>query len=231
LHKSFLAPAGRRLEVLRGVSFELAEGEALAVVGASGAGKSTLLHVIGGLEAAESGEVHVGDFNVVRARGAKLASFRAREIGFIFQFHHLLPDLTAVENVAMPLYINRKSRRESLQRALVALERIGLAERATHAVGQLSGGEQQRVAVARALISEPHLVLADEPTGNLDAETGNEIGAMLLDFCRERKASIVIATHNEKLASRCDRRLFLTEGKLKESPQRHRDTEKTKDEL
>jgi len=216
LRKSFPTPAGARVEVLRAVSFEVAEGEAVAVVGASGAGKSTLLHLVGGLEAADGGEVRVGGFDVARARGARLASFRAGEIGFVFQFHHLLQDLSAVENVALALFINRTPRRESLRRAMAALERIGLAERASHAVGQLSGGEQQRVAVARALINQPRLVLADEPTGNLDALTGDEIGAMLLGFARERKASIVIATHNEKLARRCDRTLILKEGKLRE---------------
>ena len=214
LRKSFESPVGGRLEVLREVSFEVEPGEMLAVRGASGAGKTTLLQVIGGLEEPDGGDILLGDFNIARARSRKLERFRNREVGFIFQFHHLLPDLTAAENVAMPLLISRASPRESARRARAALERVRLLERAEHGVGQLSGGEQQRVAVARAIISEPKLILADEPTGNLDMEAGDEIGALLRDFCREKRASLVVATHNERLANLCDRALLLRAGRL-----------------
>ncbi len=217
MRKAFRTPSGARLEVLRGVSFAAACGEMLAIVGASGSGKSTLLHVLGGLEAPDSGEVSFGDFELTRAGRAELARFRERDVGFVFQFHHLLPDLTAAENVSLPLLINRQSRIESMKRALHALEGVGLKERATHSVGQLSGGEQQRVAVARALVHRPRLVLADEPTGNLDATIGDEIGAMLADYCRARPATIILATHNERLAAACDRVLLLQDGALRES--------------
>jgi lipoprotein-releasing system ATP-binding protein len=216
LHKNFRTPAGATLEVLRGVSFKVHAGEMLAIVGASGAGKSTLLHILGGLEAADAGAVKFGEFDLTRARRALLARFREREVGFVFQSHHLLPDLTAAENVALPLMINRRARGESLRRALVSLENIGLLERAAHSIGQLSGGEQQRVAVARALIKQPRLVLADEPTGNLDTGAGEEIGAMLKAYCRAQKALVVVATHNEILARSCDRVLVLQDGLLSE---------------
>jgi lipoprotein-releasing system ATP-binding protein len=216
LRKSFRTPAGATLDVLRGVSFRVEAGETLAIVGASGAGKSTLLHILGGLEAADAGEVKFGEFDLRRARNAELARFREREVGFVFQFHHLLPDLTAVENVALPLFINRRARGESIRRALATLEQTGLLERAAHNVGQLSGGEQQRVAVARALVKEPRIVLADEPTGNLDADLGDEIGARLRDYSRAQQAIVVVATHNERLAHAFDRRLLLQDGLLSE---------------
>ena len=214
LKKAFRTPAGAWLEVLRGVSFEVAGGEMLAIVGASGSGKSTLLHILGGLEAADSGEVRSGEFELTRATDAELARFREREVGFVFQSHHLLPDLTAAENVALPLLINRQSRAESMRRALASLESVGLKERATHNVGQLSGGEQQRVAVARALVHRPRIVLADEPTGNLDSKIGDEISAILADYRRAQGAAVVVATHNERLASVCDRVLLLQNGCL-----------------
>jgi lipoprotein-releasing system ATP-binding protein len=215
VRKSFRTPTGSTLEVLRGVSFRAKAGEMVAVMGASGAGKTTLLHVVGGLEEADSGDCFLGDFNIMRAPRGELARFRNREVGFVFQFHHLLPDLTAAENVAMPLLISRASMKESMRRARLALERVQLLERAEHSIGQLSGGEQQRVAVARAIVCEPQLVLADEPTGNLDKEVGDEIGALLTDFCREHHASMVIATHDERLAGLCDRVLRLEKGELK----------------
>jgi lipoprotein-releasing system ATP-binding protein len=216
LKKSFLTPLGARLEVLRGAAFVVAPGEMLAIVGASGSGKSTLLHILGGLEAADAGEVKFGEFSLTRAGVAELTRFREREVGFVFQSHHLLPDLTAAENVALPLFINRQPRAESMRRATEALKETGLSERATHNVGQLSGGEQQRVAVARALVKQPRLVLADEPTGNLDATHGDEIGAMLANYCRAQSAAVIVATHNERLARLCDRALLLQDGRLVE---------------
>ncbi len=212
--KSFASPTGKPIEVLRGVSFSVAPGEAVAISGASGAGKSTLLHLLGGLEKADEGDIQLGTFDVTRTSPGPLAQFRNNQVGFVFQFHHLLPDLTAAENVAMPLLISRTSKRESLQRAVHLLEELGLRERAHHPIRQLSGGEQQRVAIARALVKEPRLILADEPTGNLDTGTGDEIAASLLAYARSRLASIVIATHNERLARLCDRTLVLAGGKL-----------------
>src|SRR5437899_4026516 len=217
LRKTFCSPNGARVEVLRGVSLSVSAGEIVAITGASGAGKSTLLHLLGGLEAADSGTVQLGQLDITGARLSLLARFRTDQVGFVFQFHYLLPDFNAVENVAMPLMMARLDRRESIRRATEALERIGLGDRLEHLVGRLSGGEQQRVAVARALINRPRLVLADEPTGNLDAGIGNEIGAALVDYCRERRAVIVIATHNERLASVCDRVLLLKDGLLSDS--------------
>lgn len=189
-------------------------GEMLAVMGASGAGKTTLLHILGGLEEADSGDCFLNDFNIAAARSAELARFRNRDVGFVFQFHHLLADLSATENVAMPLLIQRASMKEARERALAALEHVRLLERAEHRTGQLSGGEQQRVAVARAIVCQPGLVLADEPTGNLDKEVGDEIGALLASYCRERGAALIVATHNERLASLCDRMLPLENGKI-----------------
>jgi lipoprotein-releasing system ATP-binding protein len=218
LRKSFRTPAGARLEVLRGVSFTVEAGRMVAITGASGAGKSTLLHVVGGLEAADSGELKLGDFDIAGAReNSRLVRFRNAEVGFVFQSHHLLPDLTAVENVALPLFIGRAARHESLERAREALGRVGLAERASHGTRQLSGGEQQRVALARAIVKRPRLLLADEPTGNLDAEAGDRMGALLASYCRERGAVLLIATHNQRLAQGCDRTLLLEAGRLFEA--------------
>ncbi|MGB9180057.1 MAG: ABC transporter ATP-binding protein, partial [Pyrinomonadaceae bacterium] len=212
LVKTFSTPAGARLEVLRGVSFAAEAGEMIAITGASGAGKSTLLHLLGGLDVADSGSIKVGEFELSQMREAELARFRSRMVGFVFQSHHLLPDLTAIENVAMPLLVDRTSRRKSLARAAEILESVEMTEHAAQVVGHLSGGEQQRVAIARALVREPPVVLADEPTGNLDASLGDEIGAIFHSYCRTHRAIIIIATHNERLAGACDRVLLLRDG-------------------
>ena len=188
----------------------------VAVVGASGAGKSTLLQVVGGLDAADGGSVRVDGFEVISARGAALAAWRNREVGFVFQSHRLLGELTALENAALPLLVARRGRCEALAAARAQLEAVGLAGRASHRPGELSGGEQQRVAIARALVTRPGLVLADEPTGNLDAQTGEGVGALLLSLCRQRGACVVVATHNERLARLCDRTLLLRDGRLHE---------------
>jgi lipoprotein-releasing system ATP-binding protein len=203
--------------VLRGVSFESRAGEMAAVVGASGAGKTTLLHLLGGLESADAGSVRLGDFDVTAAGASRLTRWRGREVGFVFQSHRLLADLTALENVALPLMVARRGRRESMKSAREMLERVGLLARAGHAAGELSGGEQQRAAVARALVTRPRLVLADEPTGNLDARTGEEVGALLLSLCRDARACVLVATHNERLARLCDRVLRLHDGRVEES--------------
>ncbi len=217
VRKSFQDPSGGVLEILRGVSFEARAGEMLAVVGASGAGKTTLLHVLGGLEAADAGSARLGEFEILGAGVGELARFRGREVGFVFQSHHLLADLSAEENVALPLVVARRGWREARARASEMLKAVGLSERARHAAGELSGGEQQRVAIARALVTRPRLVLADEPTGNLDARTGAEVGALLVSLARASRACVLVATHNEELARRCDRLLLLQDGKLAEA--------------
>ena len=214
LRKNFSSPAGEKIEVLRGVSFSAAAGETVAIVGASGAGKSTLLQLLGGLEAPDHGSIALGSFEIDRASASSLSSFRASQIGFIFQFHHLLSDLSASENVALPLLISRISHREAMRRAIKALQSMSLEARISHTPGHLSGGEQQLVAVCRALITRPSLIMADEPTGNLDASFVEQIGKILVSYARDRQAIVLIATHNERLAQLCDRQLTLTAGRL-----------------
>jgi len=209
--------AGRAEEVVvfRDLNLEVARGEMIAIVGASGAGKSTLLHLLGGLDRPTSGSVKIGEFDIAKNAELDLARFRNRHIGFVFQFHHLLSEFSAAENVMMPLLINGATRREADASARVFLKRIGLDRRADHRPGELSGGEQQRVALARALISSPILLLADEPTGNLDERTASEVHALVRRLQREERLTTVIVTHNEKLAATCDRLLRLENGVLK----------------
>ena len=207
LRKSFIAPNGERIEVLRGVTFTANAGESIAITGASGSGKSTLLHLLGGLETADHGTITFDE--TTHKRGP--------QIGFVFQFHYLLPDLSAVENVALPLLIARHKSTEAFDRAQNLLQQAGLAARADHPVSHLSGGEQQRVAVARALVTEPKLLLADEPTGNLDAATGAEIASTLVHFAHKHSAIALIATHSGSLAEMCDRSLVLEGGRIKPS--------------
>jgi lipoprotein-releasing system ATP-binding protein len=214
LRKAFPSPTGQRIEVLRGVSFSVAPGELVGVHGASGAGKSTLLHLAGGLEAADGGVIQFGRLDLTCAGRAALASFRNTSLGFIFQFHHLLASLTATENVAMPLLIGRHERRQSLERARAMLEDMGLGERAAHPVSHLSAGEQQRVAVARALINSPKLLLADEPTGNVDGAVADQIAEQILSYCHQKSALAVMATHNREVALGCDRVLVLENGRM-----------------
>jgi lipoprotein-releasing system ATP-binding protein len=214
LRKSFSSPSGDRIEVLRGASFSALLGETVAIMGSSGAGKSTLLHVLGGLEAADHGSIVAGEFSIDSADPSELSHFRNNRVGFVFQFHHLLPDLTAAENVGLPLMISRTSRREALRRAIRALEDVGLGDRISHPARHLSGGEQQRVAVCRALITLPALILADEPTGNLDTAIGNEIAHSLVSYGRQNGALVIIATHNRTLAELCDHVLILKDGRL-----------------
>lgn len=217
LRKSFSSPSGERVEVLDGVSFSASGGQTVAIIGASGAGKSTLLHLIGGLEAPDHGSVILGNFEIDRAPAASLASFRCHHVGFIFQFHHLLPDLSAAENVALPLIIARENQRQAMSQAVQSLENIALGARIGHPVSHLSGGEQQRVAICRALITQPSLVLADEPSGNLDASFAAKMGETLLSYAHTRSAIVIVATHNEKLAQLCDRILVLRDGRLRQS--------------
>ncbi len=214
LRKSFESPSGNRIEVLRSVSFSVSPGEAIAIVGSSGAGKSTLLNLLGGLDTPDHGSILVGDFAVHDATSSTLARFRNQQLGFIFQFHHLMLDLTAAENVSLPLMIRRTPRGTAMSRANEMLGQAGLADRSTHPASHLSGGEQQRVAVARALITSPSVVLADEPTGNLDTANSDAIARSLTEYARKQGAVVVIATHNPKLADLCDRILRLHDGRL-----------------
>ena len=206
-----------RLQVLRGLDLTVEQGEMVAIVGASGVGKSTLLHVLGGLDAIDGGTVRVGDNDLAAMRADALTAFRNVHIGFVFQFHHLLPEFTAVENAGMPMRIARRPAGERETRAAAMLERVGLAARAAHTPGMLSGGEQQRVAIARALVMNPALLLADEPTGDLDEHTAESLHDLLREMHRERGLTSVIATHNPRLAAACDRVLRLEDGKLRES--------------
>jgi lipoprotein-releasing system ATP-binding protein len=200
--------------VLRDLTMEVASGEMVAVTGASGVGKSTLLHVLGTLDRPEGGRVVIAGEDVFRLPPERLDRFRNRVLGFVFQFHHLLPEFTALENVAMPLLIGRVPSGEAWAQARSLLAELGLAERVDHKPGALSGGEQQRVAVARALIRSPRVLLADEPTGNLDETTGGRLYELLRRLNREREISVVLVTHNERLAAACDRALRLEGGTL-----------------
>ena len=193
------------VSVFGGLDLSVRKGEMLAIVGPSGIGKSTLLHLLGGLDRPDSGRVRVGEQDLSAMSADDLARFRNRNVGFVFQFHHLLPEFTAVENVAMPGWIGKLPRDEALDRANGLLSELGLAERAKHYPNQLSGGEQQRVAIARALLAEPVLFLADEPTGNLDLETSERVFELMRQCHAKRGLTSVIVTHNPDLAARCDR--------------------------
>lgn len=205
------------LEVLRGVSFAVQPAERVAIIGSSGSGKTTLLQIMGGLDEADEGEVLVHGEAMHGTNEASKGDLRNRYIGFVYQFHHLLPEFTAAENVAMPLLIRREAKHEALARASELLGRVGLGERLTHKPGELSGGERQRAAVARALITKPQLVLADEPTGNLDSGNGEHVLRLMLELNEELKTSLVIVTHDHTIAKRMDRILVLEDGVLRES--------------
>jgi len=221
LKKSFATDAGE-LQVLRGINLSIREGEMVGIVGASGVGKSTLLHILGALDRPTAGSVFYSNTDIFSLDRNSLAAFRNRAIGFVFQFHHLLPEFSAIENVMMPGLIGigsgqggrASSQREIKGRAERLLDEMGLSERKRHRPGELSGGEQQRVAVARALILEPKVVLADEPTGNLDTSTGEELFSIFIDLNQKKGITFVIVTHNEFLSSRCHRVLKMVDGKL-----------------
>jgi len=217
LRKSF--PMGEGLvEVLRGVDLDLRAAERLAIVGNSGVGKSTLLHVLGTLDRPSSGTVHFRGEDLFGREGAELARFRNRQLGFIFQFHHLLPEFNAVENVMMPGLVGGLGFAEMRPRAEKLLHEVGLGHRVVHPVGKLSGGERQRVAVARALVLEPALILADEPTGNLDPKTGDQVLDLLLEMNRVHGTALVVVTHSPEIARRLGRRAVLVDGYLEDSP-------------
>lgn len=202
------------VEVLQGLDLTVERGEMLAVVGASGVGKSTLLHVLGGLDTLDAGRVRIGDAAIDQMPDEARVLFRNRHVGFVFQFHHLLPEFTALENVEMPLFIGGIGARERRQRAESLLARVGLVDRADHRPGALSGGEQQRVAVARALVCRPSLLLADEPTGNLDEATASDLQRLLREMHSEHGLTSVIVTHNPTLAAQCDRTCRLVGGRV-----------------
>ena len=206
---------GTTLRVLRGVDIAIKPAERVAIIGASGSGKTTLLQIMGGLGEPTEGEVFVHGEAMHGTSEAAKGELRNRYIGFVYQFHHLLPEFTAEENVAMPLLIRRQSRPEAMEKARAILARVGLGERLTHKPGELSGGERQRAAVARALIARPQLVLADEPTGNLDAGNGEHVLGLMLELNQEMQTSLVVVTHDHSIAARMDRVLVLEDGVLK----------------
>ncbi len=213
LYKSF--PMGERtLSVLKGIDLTIARGEVIAVIGASGAGKSTLLHILGLLDRPTSGTVYFEGQDLFRLSEASQAEFRNKRIGFVFQFHHLLPEFTALENACMPALIQRRQPDEVKTEAMAILNDVGLGARLDHKPGELSGGEQQRVAVARALLQKPDLVLADEPTGNLDTHTGEALFSLMRELNKARGTTFVIVTHNDKLSSQADRIVHMQDGQI-----------------
>jgi len=223
LHKDFIH-MGRTLEVLKGIDLNIYQGEILSIVGPSGAGKSTLLHCIGTLDLPTSGRIRLGGEELTRMSSSRLAAVRNREIGFVFQFHHLLPEFNALENVMMPGLIRGRSRRQMAERAAALLSEVGLSERATHRPGELSGGEQQRVAIARALALEPKLVLADEPTGNLDSTTSDAIHDLFFQINREHGTTIVVVTHNPTFAESMPRIVRMVDGRVFKDDTHRRDS-------
>ena len=213
IHKSFFHH-GTLIEILMGIDLEVNSGEIVAVMGASGVGKSTLLNIMGSLDEPTKGTVRFREQDVYEMDEAGLCRFRNKEIGFVFQFHHLLPEFNALENTMMPALIARYPRKKAAETAREVLEKVGLERRLTHLAGELSGGEQQRVAIARALVMKPKLILADEPTGNLDWSTGQEIADLLFRLNREEEIAMVIATHNERLAAKASRQMEICGGRI-----------------
>jgi lipoprotein-releasing system ATP-binding protein len=203
-----------KLSVLKGVDLHVEQAEVVSIVGKSGAGKSTLLHILGTLDAADSGQIFIAGEEISRLNQKKLADFRSKSLGFIFQFHHLLPEFTALENVCIPAYINGTSDGVAKKRANELLDYLGLAARTTHKPAQLSGGEQQRVAVARALMNQPSVIFADEPSGNLDSASSQDLHQLIFNLRKDFQQTFIIVTHNEELAAMSDRRLEMKDGLL-----------------
>jgi lipoprotein-releasing system ATP-binding protein len=213
LTKTFVKD-GNRIEVLRGIDLQIERGGSLALLGVSGAGKSTLIHIVGTLDHPTTGAIYIDNLDVFRWNEKELAEFRNRKIGFVFQFHHLLPEFTSLENTMMPALIRGFSKEEARKKARAILEELGLEHRLTHKPGELSGGEQQRVALARAMVMEPEILLADEPTGNLDTETGKKVEDLLMDFNKNKNVTLVVVTHNKSLADRMSRSIGLRDGRV-----------------
>ncbi len=213
LHKSFTM-GSRELPVIKGIDLEIQRGELIAIVGASGAGKSTLLHIIGTLDRPTSGTVTFDGQDLFQLSDTQQAEFRNRRVGFVFQFHHLLPEFTALENACMPALVQRRDQHTVETEALALLAEVGLSERVHHKPGELSGGEQQRVAMARALMQKPDVILADEPTGNLDTHTGDSLFALMRELNRSRRTTFIIVTHNDKLSAQCDRIVHMQDGMI-----------------
>ncbi len=214
IEASNIKKAYKDLEVLKGVDIKIAQGEFVSIVGKSGAGKSTLLHILGTLDQADSGQLKINATDIAQLSQKKLADFRNQNIGFVFQFHHLLPEFSALENVCMPAFIQHKSDKATQDRARELLDYLGLSDRLTHKPTQLSGGEQQRVAVARALMNQPAVVFADEPSGNLDSTSSQELHQLLFSLRKDFNQTFVIVTHNEELADMSDRKLEMKDGIL-----------------
>lgn len=215
LVKSYKVGKDKQLNILKGISIEIQENKITTIIGASGAGKSTLLHILSGLDKADSGDVYFFNRKFSDMKQSELAKFRNENLGFVFQFHHLLPEFTALENVAIPLMINKISKQKSFEKSQTLLQMVGLAERVDNKPAELSGGEQQRVALARALVNDPKIILADEPTGNLDSENSESIGKLFIKIRDELRGSLVIVTHNPELVKIADQVYEMFDGKLK----------------
>lgn len=209
IHKSY-----GKLHILKGVDLDVQKGEIITIVGASGAGKSTLLHIIGTLDHQDQGSVRLNNIDVGSLSSRKLSAFRNEHIGFIFQFHHLLPEFTALENISIPAYIGKKNKKQTEERARELLDLLGLKDRADHKPNELSGGEQQRVSVARAMINNPSIILADEPSGNLDSNNAESLHQLFADLRDRLKQTFVIVTHNESLANMADRKIIMKDGQI-----------------
>ena len=205
------------LQVLKGIDLKINKGEIISIVGASGAGKTTLLQILGSLSKADSGSIIINNVEINKISETKLSEFRNQNLGFIFQFHHLLPEFTALENVCMPAFIAKVSKKEAFKKGTDLLDYLGLADRTEHKPSELSGGEQQRVAIARALINNPAVILADEPTGNLDSKNSNELFDLFVDLRDKFNHTFIIVTHDDNLADRCDRKLVMKDGMIVDS--------------